>query len=194
MGWRYLYWTCGSLILVMSILRWTVIKFHETPKFALCNNDDEQVIRTLKGIAIRYNQPFSLTVAELREYGQVNTTHAKSSVSFSELTIHYNGLFSTHTETLSVSLIWLSWALIGMAYPLFYIFLPQYFKSRGAYFGSGSAYITWRDYAITNACAIPGPIIAGYLCRTRLLGRKFTMLIGGILSSKDEASIVRSPC
>jgi hypothetical protein len=73
-----------------------------------------------------------------------------------------------------------------MAYPLFYIFLSDYFKGRGADFGDGPAYINWRNYAITNACTIPGPIIAGYLCRTKLLGRKYTMLIGGKFSSKDK--------
>jgi hypothetical protein len=183
MGWRYLYWTCGSLILVMSILRVTVIEFHETQKFAICNNDDEQVVRTLGNLDKR---PFSLTIAQLLECGQVNTTHTKRSVSLSELMIHYKGLFSTRQETLSASLIWLSWATIGMAYPLFYIFLSDYFKGRGADFGDGPAYINWRNYAITNACTIPGPIIAGYLCRTKLLGRKYTMLIGGKFSSKDK--------
>jgi hypothetical protein len=59
-----------------------------------------------------------------------------------------------------------------MAYPLFYIFLPDYFESRGADFGGGSVYITWRNYAITNAFTIPGPIIAGYLCRTKFVGKK----------------------
>lgn len=191
MGWRYLYWTCGSLILIMSILRVTVITFHETPKFSVCNNNDEQVVRTLGGIATKYNRPFSLTVAKLQECGQVSSTHAKSSVSFSELLIHYKGLFTTRKETLSVCLIWLSWCLIGLAYPLFYIFLPDYLSSRGADFGESSPYITWRNYAITNACAIPGPIIAGYLCRTRLLGRKYTMTIGSILSSKFAKALKR---
>lgn len=186
MGWRYLYWTCGSLILVMSILRVTVIKFHETPKFSICNNDDEGVIRALESIAKKYKRPFSLTVEKLQACGEVNTAHAKrtSTISFSELAVHYRGLFSSQKETLSVTLIWISWGLIGMAYPLFYYFLSEYLESRGANFGDGSAYITWRDYAITNALAIPGPIIAGLLCQTKLLGRRYTMTIGGLLSSK----------
>lgn len=172
----------------MSILRITIIKFHETPKFSVSNNDDEQVIRTLSYIATKYNRPFSLTIDQLQECGQVKSTHAKRSISFSELFIHYKGLFSSRRETLSVLLIWLSWALIGMAYPLFYYFLPEYLESRGANFGDGSAYITWRDYTITNLLAIPGPIIAGVLCQTRLLGRKYTLTIGGLLSSKCIAA------
>ena len=189
MGWRYLYWSCGSVILAMSILRVTIIKFHETPKFSVSRNDDEGVVRTLGTIAKKYNRPFTLTVAQLQECGQVNTTHAKRSISFAELGIHYKGLFRSRKETLSVSLIWLSWGLIGMAYPLFYYFLPEYLESRGADFGDGSAYTTWRDYVVTNVLAIPGPLIAGVLCNIKLIGRKYTMTIGGLLSSKCEVAI-----
>lgn len=78
-----------------------------------------------------------------------------------------------------------SWGLIGLAYPLFYIFLPEYLASRGANFGESSAFLVWRDYVITNTLAIPGPMIAAALCRTKLLGRKYTMLIGGLVSSMD---------
>lgn len=184
MGWRYLYFASGAIIFVMSILRVTVIRFHETPKYAICNNDDEHVVQTLGKIATKYNRPFSLTVAKLQECGSVSTAHAKSSFSFSELALHYKGLFASRRQCLSVVLLWLSWMLIGLAYPLFYIFLPDYLSSRGADFGETSAYITWRDYAITNTLAIPGPIIAGYLCRTRLLGRRYTMAIGGVISSE----------
>lgn len=193
MGWRYVYFSCGALILVMSILRVTVIKFHETPKFSVSNNDDEAVVRTLGMIATKYNRPFSLTVEQLQACGQIQTAHAKRSFSFSELLVHYRGLFSSRTDTLSVILIWFSWALIGMAYPLFYYFLSEYLESRGATFGDGSAYSTWRDYTITNLLAIPGPIIAGLMCQTRLLGRKYTMTIGGLLSSKPNIIESSSP-
>ncbi|KAF2820156.1 MFS general substrate transporter [Ophiobolus disseminans] len=181
-GWRYLYYTAGGVVFVMSILRVTIIRFHETPKFSLCQNDDEMVIKTLGSIAEKYNRPFTLTVHQLQQCGEVSTSHAKSRTSISELTIHYRGLFSTRAQGLSTALLWLSWCLIGLAYPLFYIFLPDYFASRGADFGDMSAYLTWRDYAITNTLAIPGPVIAGYMCKTKLFGRKYTMAFGGVLS------------
>lgn len=181
MGWRYVYFTAGAIILVMSILRVTVIRFHETPKFSLCHNKDETVIRTLEGIAKRYNRPFSLTLEQLKAAGTISSTHAKSLFSFGELALHYRGLFETRQMALSTTLVWFSWALIGLAYPLFYIFLPEYLSSRGVDFGAVSAYITWRDYAITKCMAIPGPIIAGYMCKTKTLGRRYTMSIGATL-------------
>lgn len=188
MGWRYVYFTSGGLILVMSVLRITIIKFHETPHFLLCQNADDRLVNLLGGIAQKYKRPFDLTAEDLRDCGQVST-HAKSKISFSEIGVHYKGLFSTRDLRLSTSLLWLSWALIGLAYPLFYIFLPDYLSSRGAQFGTPSVYTTWRDYAITNACAVPGPVIAGLLSRTKLLGRKYTMAIGGLVASKSMCRI-----
>lgn len=172
----------------MSILRVTVIRFHETPKFSLCQNDDDRVVQTLGAIAQQYNRTFDLTGDQLRRCGEVNTAHARKRGSISELLIHYRGLFSSKQQGYLTSLIWLSWALIGLAYPLFYIFLPEYFSSRGADFGETSADITWRNYAITNTLAIPGPIAAGFMCKTQFFGRKYTMAIGGALSSEWHQS------
>lgn len=183
MGWRYVYFTAGAVVLAMSILRVTIIRFHETPKFSLCKNRDDRVMHTLQTIAKRYRRPLSLTLEKLQAPGTVTTTHTSSSVSFGELALHYRGLFQTRKMALSTALVWFSWTLIGLAYPLFYIFLPEYLSGRGADFGTVSAYTTWRDYAITNCLAIPGPVIAGYLCKTRALGRRYTMAIGAVLSS-----------
>lgn len=188
MGWRYVYFTAGAVVLALSVLRWTVVRFHETPKFSLCQNKDEQVVKTLSMIATKYNRPMSLTVEQLRACGEVKSAHASSSASFSELAVHYKGLFLSHAETLSTSLVWASWAFIGLAYPLFYIFLPEYLESRGAQLGETSTTITWRNYTITNLTGIFGPVIASQLCRTRLLGRKYTMAIGGVISSACSPS------
>lgn len=183
MAWRYVYFTAGALIFVMSIARVTVMRFHETPKYSLCRNDNAHVVKVLGDIAKKYNRRFDLTVEQLEQCGEVRTAHTDSGFSFSEVTLHIKGLFLTKKEALSTSLVFLSWAIIGLAYPLFYIFLPEYLSSRGADFGETSAFITWRDYVITNTLAIPGPIVAAHLCRIRLLGRKYTMVTGGVISS-----------
>ena len=75
-----------------------------------------------------------------------------------------------------------SWALIGLAYPLYNVFLPYYLQSRGAVAGDGSTYTTYRDYAIINACSILGPMIAGGMVEIRFLGRRYTMVIGALLT------------
>lgn len=73
-----------------------------------------------------------------------------------------------------------------MTYPLF-IFLPEYLISRGADFGETSAYTTWRNFAITKVCSVPGPLIAGALSRVKVIGQKYTMVIGALISSKFKS-------
>jgi len=73
--------------------------------------------------------------------------------------------------------------LIGLAYPLFNVFLPTYLKTRGAQFGETRESITWRNYAIANVAGIFGPILAGYMCKSRWFwGRRGTMMIGAFVT------------
>ncbi|KAJ5884330.1 membrane transporter [Penicillium tannophilum] len=182
MGWRYVFYTSGALVFIMSIARVLVIRFHETPKFLLCQGRDEDVVKTLQDLAQKHNRACHLTLEQLQAHGEIHSSHAKNRASFSELAVHVKGLFVTKTLAFSTSLVWVSWALIGLGYALYYVYLPEYLASRGASTGSDSTYITWRNYAITNLCAIPGPIIAGYMCEMPIFGRKRTMVIGAFLT------------
>ncbi|KAJ6167111.1 membrane transporter [Penicillium chermesinum] len=182
MGWRYLFYTCGALVFALSMCRVLVIRFHETPKFLLCQGRDEDVMKTLDDLARKYGRECTLTLDQLRVHGVIQSAHAKTRASFSELWVHIKGLFATKTMSVSTLLVWFSWALIGLGYALYYVYLPEYLASRGSDTGSSSTYITWRNYAITNLCAIPGPIIAGFLCETKLFGRKRTMTLGAFIT------------
>ena len=53
--------------------------------------------------------------------------------------------------------------------------------TRGAEFND-TPYITWRNYALSNVSSIFGPMLAGYLCNLRFLGRKYTMVIGALVT------------
>ncbi|KAL5333786.1 major facilitator superfamily domain-containing protein [Aspergillus crustosus] len=188
-GWRYLWYTSGALVFVLSIARITVIRLEETPKFLVSDGQDEKVVEVLQKLAQKYNRPCSLTVERLTALGETGTRHVAGArrslqiISFVEIGHHLRGLFATRKMGLSTSLIWLSWLLIGLAYPLFNVFLPTYLASRGAEFGEDSPYITWRNYALTNACGIFGPILAGLMCRSRWFwGRRGTMIIGALVT------------
>jgi len=85
-------------------------------------------------------------------------------------------------------LIWFCWTCIGLGYTLFNAFLPQYLSA------NSSTYETYRNYAITAVCGIPGPLLAWVLVDNPYLGRKGTMagstVITGVLlfcftASKD---------
>jgi hypothetical protein len=189
MGWRYVWYANGALVFVMSVLRITVIRLKETPKFLIGEGKDEEAVETLQFIAKKYNRPCSLTVEMMKacETDMPSTerrgslAHAQSKWSPNEILVHLQGLFRTRRIGLSTSLIWLSWTIIGLAYPLYNVFLPQYLESRGAQFGQVSQYETWRNYTLSNMSSIFGPMLAGFMCTTPL-GRKWTMVIGALVT------------
>ncbi|KAK3990713.1 major facilitator superfamily domain-containing protein [Cladorrhinum sp. PSN332] len=183
MGWRYVMFTSGSLVLLMSILRITVIRLHETPKYLLGAGDDARVVETLQSLAAKYDRPCHLTVDRLDACGVVTSAHSKNRFSVGETLVHLRGLFSTPKTSLSTTMIWLSWAMIGLAYPLFYVFLPSYLASRGAQLGGVSSFEKWRNYSLTNISSIFGPLLAGWMCNLRFLGRRCTMLVGALTTA-----------
>lgn len=184
-GWRYVWFANGALVFVMSMLRITVIRLKETPKFLVTEGHDAQVVELLQGIAQKYNRSCSLTLEQLENCGVTasNSAHAKRRFSLHEVVLHLKGLFATKKIGFSTCLIWLSWLLIGLAYPLYNVFLPSYLATRGAEFGQSSQYITWRNYAIVNVCGIFGPMLAGAMCASKLFwGRRGTMVIGALIT------------
>lgn len=182
-GWRYVWFASGALVFVMSLLRITVIRLRETPKFLIGEGKDAECVDTLQALAAQYNRPCSLTLEKLQACGTINTAHsATSKWSVAEVKVHLKGLFATRRIGFSTSLIWLSWILIGLAYPLYNVFLPTYLASRGAEFGQESPYVTWRNYALANFAGIWGPVLAGWMCSRSWLGRKYTMVVGALVT------------
>lgn len=116
MGWRYVMYTAGALVFVMSVARITVIRLKETPKYLLAEGRDADVVAGFQAMAMKYNRPCSITLEMLEACGPIQGTHGKSKFSVSELTIHLRGLFATKTIGLSTCLIWLSWTLIVSPY------------------------------------------------------------------------------
>jgi len=169
----------------MSVARVTVIRLHETPKFLVGQGRDRQVVDTLQGLARKYGRPCTLTLERMEACGALadgaGDAHGGRRASPSEVRVHLRGLYATSRIGASTSLIWLSWLLIGLAYPLYNVFLPSYLRSRGASFGVQSEYVQWRNYAVVNACSVPGPVLAGLMCTTPL-GRKYTMVVGALVT------------
>ncbi|CAN8104394.1 unnamed protein product [Discula destructiva] len=181
MGWRYTMYTAGTLVFVLSVLRITVIRLRETPKYLLGMGEDAKLVETLQYLSERYNRPCSLTLDKLDACGVVRGTHSKKRFSLGESLIHVRGLFATRQMAVSTGLVWLSWTLIGLAYPLFYVFLNTYLESRGASF-QVSTYDSWRNYTLVNISGIFGPMLAGWMCNRPLLGRRYTMVIGALMT------------
>lgn len=112
MGWRYVMYTSGALVFLMSIARITVIRLKETPKYLLAEGRDEDVVAGFQAMAQKYNRPCSITLEMLEACGPIQGAHGKTRFSLSEVTVHFRGLFATKTIGLSTSLIWFSWTLM----------------------------------------------------------------------------------
>lgn len=114
MGWRYEWYTCGALVLVMSILRVTVVHLRETPKFLLAQGRDEEVVQGFQWLAEKYGRECGLTVEALRECGIVRSKVEMENKGLTgyfsrfreELTVHLKGLFATKVIGLSTALNW----------------------------------------------------------------------------------------
>ncbi|CZR49387.1 uncharacterized protein FPRO_08872 [Fusarium proliferatum ET1] len=187
-SWRLIMFTGGALMFVMSALRILIIRLPETPKFLVTNGKEEELVAMLQKLASTYKRPCSLTLESLQACGTAHTPEHGGSKGLAvrglgkSLVGHVKGLFSTKKLALSTCLIWLSWTLIGLGYPLFFLYLPSLLSSRLPDY-KPSFTETWRDYTITNICAIFGPLIAAGLAEVSFLGRRYTMAIGAAITA-----------
>ncbi|PHH76990.1 hypothetical protein CDD80_1012 [Ophiocordyceps camponoti-rufipedis] len=182
-GWRYALFTGGGLVLTLSLLRVTVIRLRETPKYQLSNGKDAELVETFHVLATKYGRPCSLTMDKLEACGTIKFTGRRDRFFLTEMLAHVGGLFSTKTLAQSTIMIWLSWSVIGLAYALFYAFLPAYFDARGQELNRSGNNNKWRNLIFTDLSGVPGPILAGLLCNWRVLGRRYTLLIGAVCTA-----------
>lgn len=182
MGWRYLHFTSGSIVLIVAALRVLVMRMPQTPKWLCTQNKDQEAYHLLVDLAKRYSRPFTLRLDSLQSQGQVLHTE-KSAWSSLRLRKHISSLFETKLLAYSTSMIIANWFTIGMVSPLYAVFLPYYLNSRGAAVGTSSNYITWRNYAINQVSGLAGPIIAAFLVQTHLIGRRGTLAIGAAITT-----------
>ncbi|ROT43798.1 hexose transporter [Sodiomyces alkalinus F11] len=166
-AWRLVFFTAGAIVFVMSMSRVLVVRLKETPKYLLGQGRDAEVVDNLQAIAKRYDRPCDLTLEQLASHGDITPAKRRRGTPPVRL-------------ALSTLMVWFSWTLIGLAYPLFYVFLPSIISNRIPV--EESSYITWRNYTLTNVSGIVGPIIAGFLSNINFIGRKYTMVIGALLT------------
>ncbi|KAK6460623.1 inorganic phosphate transporter [Scheffersomyces coipomensis] len=185
-GWRYVFYVNGAFVLVLAVLRVTIVRLQETPKFLVSNNRDADAIKVLHDIADKYNRTCSLTLDKLKECGTIesNDDYRKHSTfkGLWNLTLgHLKILFLNKKTTKSTLLLFFSWFCLGITYPLYSSFLPVYLATRGANISADNVSGVYRDNLISNVASIGGPIIAGLLLLyVPVLGRRGVMFIGGV--------------
>ncbi|CAI5760153.1 unnamed protein product [Candida verbasci] len=184
-GWRYVYYTNGCMVLIMAILRVTVIRLKETPKFLVSNGRDIEAVENLQSIARKYNRPCSLTADDLIACGTItsNEDYRKNfdlKGTFRLIGKHIKVLFASRKSTRSMILLLFSWACLGITYPLYSAFLPEYLATRGANISAPDVHGVYRDNLISNSCSTAGPIIAALMIvYIPVIGRRGVMAFGG---------------
>ncbi|KAG2734771.1 hypothetical protein G9P44_002777 [Scheffersomyces stipitis] len=187
-GWRYVYYVNGAIVLVMAILRITVIRLKETPKFLVSNNRDAEAVEVLQSIARKYNRQCSLTLEQLNAIGEVKSSddyrkHLNVKGTYTLVKHHLTILFANRKTARSTILLFLSWFLLGFAYPLYSSFLPVYLATRGNNISAPDVHGVYRDNLISNVSSMGGPFIAGALLYFfPALGRRGVLCIGGLVS------------
>lgn len=213
-GWRYLVLSLGAITFAMFLCRFFLFTLYESPKFLVSRGRQGEAVAAVQGIAHKNRTTTWLTEEILNEIGGYPEENKKQSLSYGEIIQRSLERFSMQqvaplfkTKRLALSsmyhhllfqgfrltpraaiLIWFCWTCIGMGYTLFNAFLPQYLSA------NSSTYITYRNYAITAVCGIPGPLLGWVIVDIKYIGRKGTMaastLITGVLlfcftASKD---------
>ncbi|OJJ54785.1 hypothetical protein ASPSYDRAFT_210462 [Aspergillus sydowii CBS 593.65] len=187
-GWRYLVLSLGAITFAMFLCRFFLFTFYESPKFLVSRGRQDEAVAAVQGIARKNKTTTWLTVDLLNELGGIAEEREAEKLSVAEIikrslsrfsVQQIAPLFATKRLGLSTVLIWFCWTCIGLGYTLFNAFLPQYLGA------NSTVYETYRNYAITAVCGIPGPLLAWVMVDLPYIGRKGTMafstLVTGVL-------------
>ncbi|KAJ6098595.1 hypothetical protein N7467_000130 [Penicillium canescens] len=194
MGWRYTLITLGGLALTFTFVRIFVFKLPETPRYLLSQGRDQEAVDAVNHVARQNGKPEPLTITMLRdidirtgtplhEEGETNRMTTKEIVKENMQAFrgeHYRALFATRKLGRQTIIIWAIWLTVGIAYPLFFAFLPSYLATK--FTENSSLYLTYRNYCITSAVGIVGPLSAAVSVNTRL-GRRWMMGISAVVTA-----------
>ncbi|KAJ5678659.1 glucose transporter [Penicillium macrosclerotiorum] len=193
MGWRYTMITLGALALAFTFIRIFVFKLPETPRFLLSQGRDQEAVDAVNHVARQNGKPEPLTIGMLHEIdarlGTPNENCNRPGLSTREIISenmqafrgeHYRALFATSKLSRHTVIIWGIWLTVGIGYPLYFNFLPSYLATK--FTQDSSLYLTYRNYCITSAVGIVGPLSAAVAVNTRL-GRRYMMGISAIVTA-----------
>jgi MFS family permease len=164
-GWRYLVLTLGAITFVMFLCRFFLFHLFESPKYLLSRGRQHEAVAVVHGIVTTKLSTIQIVKNSLGKFSTQRVTP----------------LFKDRKIGLTMILLWFQWTTIGMGYPLFNAFLPQYLANSGSEQPT-SVSVTYRNYAITSICGVPGSFLAYYLVNIPFLGRKKTMILGTALT------------
>ncbi|KAE8153019.1 hypothetical protein BDV25DRAFT_169567 [Aspergillus avenaceus] len=183
MGWRYTLITLGALSLVFTFCRVFVFKLPETPRYLLSQGRDQDAVDVVNYVAKQNGKEPPLTIGMLQEIdsrldsssgttqsGRMSRKQVIKENLRSFRGEHYRALFATKKLGTHTAIMWIIWLTIGIGYPLYFNFLPSYLAAK--FTTDASLSLTYRNYCITSAVGIIGPVSAAALVSTRLSRRR----------------------
>lgn len=184
-GWRYLVLSLGAITFAMFLARFFLFTLYESPKFLVSRDRQNEAVTAVQGIAYKNKTQTWLTDEILNEIGGYPEQVSDQKLSYMQIfkrslsKFSYEQvtpLFRTKRLGITTIIIWFLWTTIGMGYTLFNAFLPQYLST------SSSVYETYRNYAITAVCGIPGPMVAYFTVDLKYVGRKGTLAVSTLIT------------
>ncbi|KAB8256178.1 FMN-dependent dehydrogenase-domain-containing protein [Aspergillus pseudonomiae] len=191
---RYTMITLGAMALLFTLLRLFVFKLPETPRYLLSQGRDEDAVAAVNHVARQNGRPEPLTIGMLREidmrlgatpsengaHARLSTKQVVSENLRSFRGEHYRALFATSKLCRHTIITWVIWLTIGIGYPLYFNFLPSYLATK--FTQSSTLDLTYRNYCITSAVGIVGPLSAAVGVNTTL-GRRYMMGISSVVTA-----------
>lgn len=182
-GWRYVWYIDSGIVLGLALGR-LFVRLQETPKYLITVNKDEEAVTLLKKIAKKYNRTCSLEAEDLLQCGRVeknsfDTQHASIRGFVQAAAKNLRALFVNRLMTRNMVLLIVGWFGVGFAYPLWGQFLPVI--TANATKGE-TVEDTYTDSLVSTTFSILGPLFASGLILIPRIGRRGTLVIGGLLS------------
>jgi hypothetical protein len=97
-GWRYTFYTLGSFVFVLSMLRIFVIRLKESPKWLLSQNRDEEVVKIIQEIAQSAGKESPLTLEQLTSIGTVSNSKISKKYNPRIIWYHIKGKYKNELE------------------------------------------------------------------------------------------------
>jgi hypothetical protein len=194
MGWRYTFYTLGTLGHRPRLYLVISFRIPESPYLLLARGRDAEAVEVVSYLAMKSKKSHSLTLDQFCSINKVHgrpTNDSTFAPSMKDVLVgHFQGLSASRIKVLwgtpklalhTTLIVWI-WASIGVAYPLYTYFLPLYLTAKfKSIIYDYSTSNTYKKYCYIAACTAPGPIAAGFAIQTKL-GRRYCMALGTILS------------
>jgi MFS family permease len=90
-GWRYTFYTLGSFVFILSLLRMVVIRLKESPKWLLSQNRDAEVVTIIGEMAQAAGKENPLKLEQLEAIGPVVSGNGSNKYSPKIILYHIKG-------------------------------------------------------------------------------------------------------